>query len=153
MRHWRGEANARSSELETQVVFAIGANDTTEEDGVLRVEPGESVKALAALLRQSGAAGLPALVVGPAPVGDDQQMDRIAELSDRFAGLCEQMGVPFVDVAARLRQSETWRNEIAASDEAHPAAAGYEDLARIVLDGGWLDWVGANGRGVARRMR
>ena len=76
-------------------------------------------------------------------------MDRIASLSERFALLCGQMGVPFVDVAARLRQSETWREEIAATDEAHPAAAGYEELARVVLDGGWLDWIGANGRGVS----
>jgi lysophospholipase L1-like esterase len=134
--------------LDTKVVFAMGANDTTEKDGVLRVEPGDSVEILATLLRQSDAAGLPALVVGPAPVGDDRQMDRITELSDRFAGLCRQMGVPFVDVAARLRQSETWREEIAATDAAHPAAAGYEELALAVLDGGWLDWVGADGRGV-----
>jgi acyl-CoA thioesterase I len=148
LRRWGNEANVRSSDLDTRVVFAIGANDTTEEDGVLRVEPGDSVEILATLLRQSDAAGLPALVVGPAPVGDDQQMDRIAELSDRFAGLCEQMGAPFVNVAAPLRASERWRNEIAASDEAHPAAAGYEELARIVLDGDWLDWVGANRRGV-----
>lgn len=145
---WRGEAEARTYPVDTKVAFAVGANDTTEEDGVLRTEPGDSVETLATLLRQSDAAGLPALVVGPAPVGDDRQMDRIAELSERFAGLCEQMGVPFVEVAARLRRSETWRSEIAASDEAHPAAAGYEELARAVLHGGWLDWVGANGRGV-----
>jgi hypothetical protein len=80
-------------------------------------------------------------------------MDRIAELSDRFAGLCSQKGVPFVNVAAPLRASETWRNEIAASDEAHPAAAGYEELARIVLDNGWLDWVGTNAGGVHGRVR
>lgn len=141
LRRWRREADVRSSELETRVVFAVGANDTTEEDGVLRVEPDESVETLAALVRQSDAAALPALVIGPAPVGDDRQMDRIAGLSGRFAGLCEQMGVPFVEVAAPLRQSGAWRQEIAASDEAHPGAAGYEELARIVLDSGWLGWV------------
>jgi acyl-CoA thioesterase I len=102
----------------------------------------DSVETLATFLEQSDAAGLPALVVGPAPVGDEQQMDRIAELSERFAGLCTQRGVPFVSVAAPLRASETWRNEIAASDEAHPASTGYEELARVVLDNGWLDWVG-----------
>jgi acyl-CoA thioesterase-1 len=150
LRRWRCEADVRSSELATHVVFAIGANDTTAEDGVLRIEPGDSVETLAALVRQSDAAGLPALVVGPAPVGDEQQMDRIVDLSDRFASLCSQMGVPFVEVATRLRQSEVWREEIAASDEAHPGAAGYEELARIVLDGDWLGWVGTKVRGVAR---
>ena len=153
LRRWQCEAEARSYPVATKVVFAVGANDTTEEDGVLRVEQGDSVETLATLLRQSDAAGLPALVVGPAPVGDDRQMDRISGLSDRFAGLCSQMGMPFVDVAVRLRQSETWREEIAATDEAHPAAAGYEELARVVLDGGWLDWVGANGRDVPGWVR
>jgi acyl-CoA thioesterase I len=148
LRRWRDEANTRSSELETRVVFAVGANDTAEEDRALRVEPSVSVETLTALLRQADAAGLPALVVGPAPVGDDKQMDRIAELSNRFAALCEQIGAPFVGVAAPLRQSEAWRSEIAASDEAHPAAAGYEELARLVLASGWLDWVGRNARGM-----
>jgi acyl-CoA thioesterase I len=110
-------------------------------------EPGDSVETLAALVRQSDAAGLPALVVGPAPVGDEQQMSRIVDLSDRFASLCSQLGVPFVEVATRLRQSEVWREEIAASDEAHPGAAGYEELARIVLDSDWLGWVGTKVRG------
>lgn len=81
------------------------------------------------------------MVVGPAPVGDERQMERIVRLSDRYAGVCEEMGVPFVNVTA-LRRNGTWRNEIAVADEAHPGAAGYEELAGIVLDGGWLNWVG-----------
>lgn len=150
MGRWRGQADGRASEVQTRMVLAIGANDTAEEDGIPRVEPAESVETLAALLRQADAAALPTLVVGPAPVGDDQQMDRIAELSDRFAELCGQMGVPFVDVATRLRRSEAWRKEIAASDEAHPGATGYEELAQIILDNGFLDWLGANAPGVAK---
>jgi acyl-CoA thioesterase I len=143
LRRWRDEAKARSYPADTKVVFAVGANDTTEQDGTIRMAVTESVETLAALLQQSKAAGLPAMVVGPAPVGDQQQMERIADLSDRFVDVCEQMEVPFVNVATPLRQSETWGEEIAASDEAHPAAAGYEELARIVLDSGWLSWAGS----------
>jgi len=150
LRRWRGDAEARSYAVATKVVFAVGANDTTEEDGVLRVEPGESGEALAALLRQADAAGLPALVVGPAPVGGRQQMQRIAKLSDRFAEVCEQMSVPFVNLSPHLTRSETWKKEIAASDEAHPAAAGYEEIARIVLDSGWLGWLGTEASGDGR---
>lgn len=140
---WRGEAEARAYPVETRVVFAVGANDTTEEDGTLRMKAIESVEALAALLQQAEVAGLPAMVVGPAPVGDQGQMTRIADLSDRFAEVCEQMGVPFVNTVASLRRSEAWSEEVADSDEAHPAVAGYEELARIVLDGNWLSWVGS----------
>lgn len=81
------------------------------------------------------------MVVGPAPVGDREQMGRIGDLSACFNEVCEQARVPFVNAAASLRQSETWMEEIAASDEAHPRAAGYEELARIVIDSGWLSWV------------
>ncbi len=140
LRRWQTEARTRSSELETKVVFAVGANDTTEEDGAVRCEVAESVETLAALLRQSEYAGMSAMVVGPAPVGDERQMERIAQLSHRYAELCKQNSVPFVNVEAALRRSETWRKEI-ASDEAHPAAVGYEELAGIVLDSGWLSWV------------
>jgi peroxiredoxin/lysophospholipase L1-like esterase len=142
VRRWRDEADVRASELETKVVFAVGANDTTDEAGTLRLKGAESTSALAALLRQAEAAGLPAMVVGPAPVGDRGQMARIIALSSRFGEVCEQMDVPFVNVATRLQQSENWMQEIRASDEAHPGEAGYEELARIVLDSGWLSWVG-----------
>jgi acyl-CoA thioesterase-1 len=49
LRRWQVDAEARSYPVDTKVVFAVGANDTTEEEGVLRVEPGESGEALAAL--------------------------------------------------------------------------------------------------------
>lgn len=146
MRRWQDEATARASDLETKVVFAVGANDTAEEEEASRVELTDSVGALAAMLRQADEAGLPAIVVGPAPVGDEQQVERIANLSSRFAEACEPEGVPFVEVTASLRGNGTWREQIAASDEAHPGAAGYDALAHIVLESGWLDWVGGEAR-------
>lgn len=145
LHRWQGEATARASDLDTTVVFAVGANDTSEEEAS-RVELTDSVGALAAMLRQAEEVGLPAIVVGPAPVGDEQQVERIANLSSRFAEACEQVGVPFVEVTASLRGNRTWRKEIAESDEAHPGAAGYEALAQIVLESVWLDWVSGEAR-------
>jgi lysophospholipase L1-like esterase len=142
LRRWQGEATPRASDRETKVVFAVGANDTSEEEEASRVELSDSVGALVAMLRQADEAGLAAIVVGPAPVGDEQQVERIANLSSRFAEACDRMGVPFVEVTASLHGNRTWREEIAASDEAHPGAAGYEALAHIVLESGWLGWVG-----------
>lgn len=141
LERWRDEAGVRLSEIETRVVFAVGANDTTAGDDGVRCDADESVETLTALLSQAAAIGLPTMVVGPAPVGDERQMQRIAELSERFAKVCEEAGVPYVEVASILCGSEVWRREIAVSDEAHPASAGYEELARIVLESGWLGWV------------
>ena len=85
LQRWRDEAEPRSYPAATTAVFAVGANDTAEEDGVLRVEASDSVQALAVLLQQAEEAGLPAMAVGPAPVGDRSQTERIVALSGRFA--------------------------------------------------------------------
>jgi lysophospholipase L1-like esterase len=51
--------------------------------------------------------------------------------------------VPFVDVFGSLCSNAPWTAEAAAGDGAHPGAGGYAALARLVLAGGWLEWLGA----------
>ena len=41
-------------------------------------------------------------------------------------------GAPYIDVFARLLAEPVWAEEVAAGDGAHPGAAGYAALARIV---------------------
>jgi hypothetical protein len=85
---------------------------------------------------------LPAFVVGLAPVGDVRRDSRIARLSERFAAVCDERRVPFVRVDQPPAACEIWREEAAAGDDGtHPAAGGYEALARLVLEGGWLGWI------------
>lgn len=50
LRRWRGEAAARASDLETKVVFAVGANDTSEEEEAFRVRASRAVDALIAMV-------------------------------------------------------------------------------------------------------
>jgi lysophospholipase L1-like esterase len=131
-----------TSETACKVVFAFGANDTTVEDGDLRVPSNRSRDALGALLEQADKLGLRAFVVGPAPVDDEEQNERIAALSNSFSALCADCNVPFVDVVGTLRRhSSAWRREVVEGDGAHPGAGGYEELAGLVIDGGWMDWV------------
>ena len=85
--------------------------------------------------------GLRRFVVGPAPIDDDAGNDRIAELSYAYRTLCARHRVPFVPLVEELRDNEVWRREIAAGDGAHPGAAGYAEIARLVLAAGWLDWL------------
>jgi len=57
--------------------------------------------------------------------------------------VCAERGVRYVAVAAALADSAVWIEEQAAGDGAHPGARGYDLLARLLLDGGLLDWLHA----------
>lgn len=139
---WRFEAMARLAPgADCRVVFAVGANDTTAENGAERVPPSRSLMALAKMLEQAAALRLPAAVAGPPPVGDAAQRERVAALSGAFGELCAAREVPFWPVAEQLAGSRTWLDEQAAGDGAHPAAGGYDALADALLDAGLLAWL------------
>ena len=139
---WRQETRARLLPgADTRIVVSFGANDTTIEDGVPRVEAERSCGALGDILERARAIGLPALVVGPAPVDDSAQNERIHSLAVSFSQVCTEYGVPCISVIEPLLASRTWMDEVAVSDGAHPGAAGYDALALHVLEDGWLDWL------------
>jgi acyl-CoA thioesterase I len=139
---WRQETRVRLVPgAETRIVMSFGANDTTIEDGVQRVDAERSCDALGDMLARASAIGLPALVVGPAPVDDAEQNRRIQSLSVAFGEICASHAVPFLGVVEPLLGSDVWREQVASGDGAHPGAAGYEALAQLVLAGGWLDWL------------
>lgn len=139
---WQAEAGPRLTPgAECSVVFSFGANDTTIEDGHLRVEPERSLESLGAVIDQAVALELRMLVVGPAPVDDDTQTSRISALSANFEKLCEERRVPFVDVVGELRDSEIWQHEVRTGDGAHPAAQGYALLADLLFKRGLGEWL------------
>jgi acyl-CoA thioesterase-1 len=141
---WLGEARPRMrAEAGYGVVFGFGVNDTTEEGGRPRVDPDEGIGALGRALDGARQLALPALVVGLPPAGEPAQDCRVRGLSQAFAGVAAQRGVPFVDVFGTLCANAAWTAEAAAGDGAHPAAGGYAALARLVLAGGWLPWLTA----------
>jgi acyl-CoA thioesterase-1 len=124
-----------------RLVLSFGANDASAQ---APVEPDASVRALTRVVRAARHQGLPVLVVGPAPVNDGVQKDRITALSVAFAIACRGLEVPFVEVSGALRASQTWNQEIRAGDGAHPGADGYAELAGLVREH-WLRWLGAPG--------
>jgi acyl-CoA thioesterase-1 len=139
-------ARTRTVEASYGVVLCFGANDMTVVDNRLRVAPGQTIGALNGLLDLADAAGRRVFVVGPPPVGDVEQDERIRELSSQLAHVATHRGVPFVETARPLAAHDGWRSDVAANDGTHPRAAGYAALAQLVLDGPWLDWL----RGVAQ---
>jgi acyl-CoA thioesterase-1 len=141
---WLAEARPRMrAQAGYGVVFGFGVNDTTEEGGRLRVDPGDAVDALGRVLDGAAQLGLPALVVGLAPAGEPAQDLRVRELSAAFGRVAVARGVPFVDVFGTLCANAAWTAEAAAGDGAHPGAGGYAALARLVLARGWLEWLAA----------
>ncbi|MGY1813183.1 GDSL-type esterase/lipase family protein [Blastococcus sp. SYSU D00820] len=138
---WTAECAARlGGEWDSRVVVSLGVNDTTAEGAGTRVPPEQSAANLAAVLDGIAERGWPVLVVGPPPVADPAQDERTAALDVRLAAVCADRGVPHVPVHAPLRASSTWMAEVAAGDGAHPAAAGYAELAGLVLPH-WLAWL------------
>jgi acyl-CoA thioesterase-1 len=139
---WRREVAPRlPDEGNLRAVFAFGANDITLRDGRLRASREESLAALKTALEDAEGLRMRSFVVGPAAIDDEAENERIAELSETFAALCDSRQVPFASLEGALRRSEEWRRELAAGDGAHPGAAGYEQMARLVLGAGWLDWL------------
>jgi lysophospholipase L1-like esterase len=139
---WRFEAMPRLHPgADCRVVFAVGANDTTVEDGRVRVTPERSCMVLDKMLDQAAALGLSSAVAGPPPVGDAAQQARAVALSDAFADVCAARSVPFWPIAEALLASPTWRSEQAAGDGAHPAARGYDLLADALVEVGLLAWL------------
>jgi lysophospholipase L1-like esterase len=135
---WLEEVRARSRHEEIfAMVFSFGANDTTIENGATRV-PFEESLANAGMIAMTSSIVYPTLFVGPPPIGDDEQNERIERLSDAMMVICADAGVPFLPAFRVMRKSDVWMKEVAMTDGAHPGAGGYEALAAHVA--AWRPW-------------
>ncbi len=75
-------------------------------------------------------------MIGPPPVADPVQNDRIAALDGRFA----EAAFPYVSVFDALLAEPGWMREVRLGDGAHPGAEGYDLLAELVLPA-WHAWL------------
>jgi acyl-CoA thioesterase-1 len=141
---WRSEALPRlAADIDGRIVMSFGANDTTIEHGRLRVAPERSCSALARILDGATALGLVSLVIGPAPIDDAQQNERIRALSASFSEVCSNASVRFIGVVEQLLATGIWMTQVMAGDGAHPGAEGYDVLADLIMAAGWTDWLHA----------
>lgn len=134
-------ARVRNEAASYGVVLGFGANDMLVEDNRLRVAPGRSVGTLNRLIDLAQASGYGVMVVGPPPVGEPEEDERIRELSNQFAHVVTHRGLPYAEAARVLSSHDGWRSEAAANDGSHPGADGYAALAEIVLAAGWTAWL------------
>ncbi len=129
---WEREAVLRlSPDTDGRAVFSFGVNDMKYEDGKCRVTAAESLSNLRNVL-VSAECLYPVLMIGPAPVDSNEQNLRVEELTREYGKLCDEIGVPFLDLFHRLINSVEWMDEIKRFDGTHPGAAGYELYARHV---------------------
>jgi lysophospholipase L1-like esterase/8-oxo-dGTP pyrophosphatase MutT (NUDIX family) len=142
---WLKEAACRlPANCDGRVVLSFGVNDMTLQDDKTRVDLTISVEATRRILSVV-CQQYPVLMVSPAPVADAEHNLRSACLSERLEQLCREMNVPYLDVLTPLQTSENWMQEVHAGDGAHPGAAGYAELAKLVQNwSAWANWFNGN---------
>ncbi len=138
---WFKEVSYRlPKEYDGRVVFSFGANDTTMENGKTRVPINQSIENIYSILSEAKQL-YPVLMVSPAPCGDREQNQKIANLSQEFFVVCQQLNIPYLNVFSILEKSSIWIDEASNNDGAHPRAAGYQEFAQIVNNwDAWLSW-------------
>ncbi|MGK8502442.1 DUF459 domain-containing protein [Nocardia asiatica] len=138
---FRAECAPRLPEgVDAGVVLSFGVNDAMHENGGPRVTPEESVANLSELLARAAERGWRVLLVAPPPIADDEHNARIAALDARFARVCAAADVPYAPVHQPLRGNPVWSAEVRAGDGAHPAAAGYDEMAALIAPH-WHAWL------------
>jgi len=140
-RRWLAECEPRLlPATENYVVFSFGANDASLVDGQQRVSEDDTIANLHAVL-DNARTRYRTLMVGPPPAADADHNARLARLSERMRDAAIRLGVPYVATLPALIDDRIWLNEVRDNDGAHPRAAGYARLARIVAASGvW--WFG-----------
>ena len=140
-RRWLAECEPRLLPAsENYLVFSFGANDVSLVDGQQRVRKDDTIANLHAML-DNARTRYRTLMVGPPPAADADHNARLARLSERMCDVTIRLGVPYVATLPALIDDRIWRDEVRDNDGAHPRAAGYARLARIVAaSGAW--WFG-----------
>jgi lysophospholipase L1-like esterase len=83
------------------------------------------------------------MLLSPGPAGIPDHDARSRALGEAFSSLCRDRGLRYVDVLDDLLASEPWARTARANDGLHPNEEGYAELAQLVLNAGWLDWLRA----------
>lgn len=146
---WQQECRRRlPAGSDARLVLCVGVNDTTRESGQRRVAAEDSLANVAAIFAGAASAGWPVLQVGPPPVQDPTQNERIAQLDSAFSALCQQNFVPYVTVFDPLHNNGRWMREVANGDGSHPGNAGYQQFAELVRPA-WTAWLRGTSDGAA----
>lgn len=131
LQRWETECALRLPDAcDGRIVLSCGVNDTVIENGSVRVHPDESCANVREILR--GAKKYKILMLGPPPVDEDEQNERIASLSQAYAQEAKALGVPYIDLFSPLARDAAYRREVLNNDGSHPKSGGYAKMAQVV---------------------
>ena len=132
LQRWETECSLRLPDLcDGRVVLCCGVNDMVLENGQVRVATEVSRKNVRKLLLQASAK-YTTLMVGPAPVGDDDLNNRIQTISAAYAQEAAALNIPFVDVFSHLVSNQKYLLESRHNDGYHPRSDGYTAIAKVI---------------------
>lgn len=123
--------------FEQRVVFAFGVNDTALVDGQLRVQADASIANFTAIIG-AAAKQFPTVIIGPPPVPNSEQNQRVKKLDSEFEKIAAALQTPYLSVFEVLLEDQHWISEAVANDGIHPAQYGYDKLAALVQ--AWPQW-------------
>jgi acyl-CoA thioesterase I len=142
-RRWALETTHRlPKDYDNRIVFSFGTNDTNWENEQQRVSGGDSLKHCRQILNMASQQ-YRVLMISPPPIDDMPQNTRTQKLCEDFCRVCTELEIPFLDIFSPLSQSTVWQEAMESGDGAHPSAAGYAEIARLIqLWTGWTNWFG-----------
>lgn len=138
LERWQREATLRLPEhTDNRLVFSFGVNDTTIVDGQFRLSEMQSIDTGKQIL-DTAKSSYKTIMIGPPPISDASQNERIHSLDMALHRLCVEIDVPYLSVFEDLADNDIWMEQVARNDGAHPKAAGYSEFAKLVEN--WHAW-------------
>lgn len=119
-------------QADNRVVVSFGVNDTVILDGEQRISATEiqdNINLIMNQLKQTTS-----LVVGPPPVSDFMQNQRIKAYSNQLQQSCQAFDIPFIELFTPLFHDQDYLAEVSQNDGSHPGQTGYRKIAHLVLN-------------------
>ena len=137
-KRWLPEVASRVNQLgRTQVAIALTNNDIRAGLSTSR-----SRLNLATVLDEAIKQGFEPFVIGPTPPKEAALNGDVEQLSWGFEDVCNRRNIPYVDCFHPLVGHEGWNNELQNSPTGLPGQIGYGLIAWLVLNRGWIAWLG-----------
>ncbi len=132
LQRWEHECAQRLPDFcDARVVLSCGVNDMVIEAGQQRVSIAESCKNVRHILQRASAT-YSTILIGPAPVGDEELNSRLKVLSAAYAQVAAELGIPFVEIFSHLIANQQYLQESRKNDGYHPRSFGYTAIANII---------------------
>ena len=137
-KRWQAEVTPRVNNIgRTKVAIALSHHDIRAGLSTSR-----SRLNLATVLDDAMKKGFEPFVIGPTPHKETALNPDVEQLSWGFEDVCARRNIPFVDCFHPLVAHEGWNTEIQNSPSGLPGQIGYGLIAWLVLNRGWIAWLG-----------